>query len=108
MGIRDGFAEHIGKPPSEVIIPPDGIVPSIGTFVLTYDFSSRSRRLRALQAFDGALAVEFQLAVNPNDTDVMAAALEATKADASSLSSLTESINTQLEAHWAQSKKYKY
>ena len=98
MSIRDGFAEHIGKPPSEVVIPSDGLVPPLGDFVLTYDFSRRLAPLdgRALSDFDGALAVTFNVAVSPDDADAMSATLQATKESAAQLSSMTASINTQV------------
>jgi hypothetical protein len=102
MSIRDGFATHIGKSKNEVVIPQGGINPSIGDFVLVYTFGRRllyPEEGRELSDFSGALAVEFNVAVAPADATAMTATLQATKDSASQLSSLTDSINSELVAN---------
>ena len=74
LSFRDGLAHEINRPPSEVVIAPDGVDPPFGDFALTYDFESvggdrRSLDGRALQSRRSLVVVEFIVAVKPEETD---------------------------------------
>jgi hypothetical protein len=99
ISLRDGFAEHINKKKSEVVIPSSGINPSIGAFTLTYSFDRRLSTSDGRRLFGGSLGVEYNVAVAQADADAMTTTLQATKDSASQLSALTSSINTALVAN---------
>jgi hypothetical protein len=92
-GLGDGMATHLGKPIGTVRVA--ATVPDLGAIgVFTFDAARRLGRF--LQG--ASLEVSYEVAVLPSETDAMQAQLETTKNDAASLGSLTEAINSRLEA----------
>lgn len=102
IGLRLGFANNLNIPIWLVIIPPGGIVPPIGDFFLPFNITATdSRRLagasrflagRALSEFDGKLAVEFNVAAEPEEVSGLTANLEQVNPD-----SMKNDINTNLQ-----------
>jgi hypothetical protein len=82
ISFRNGYAATIGKLPeqfSEVVIPQGGIVPSIGTFTLVYDFGDRRLSVsgRRLSDFDGSLSITYDVAVPPDEAATMKSSMAA-------------------------------
>ena len=86
--LGDGMAAHLGKPAGTVRVA--ATVPDLGA-VGVFTFS----RLRALQT--STLDVSYEVAVPPEETKAMQEQLQTTKDSASSLTALTNAINTELE-----------
>jgi hypothetical protein len=92
-GLGDGMAKHLGKPIGTVRVA--ATVPDLGATGV-FSFNSARRLWRSLQ--DTSLEVSYEVAVPESETAAMKAQLEATKSSSSSLVSLTDAINSELEA----------